>query len=100
MVMLANHRYASGAALPGEPVTIYATGIDTSQQISVVIGGTEVVPQSIVAVPDLAGVYEILLNLPSVLPTDDAMVVFLKIPSSDGSEVVSNKVSVATQDLQ
>jgi uncharacterized protein (TIGR03437 family) len=81
-------------------VIISATGIDASEEISVVIGAAEVVPQSIVAAPGLAGVYQILLNLPSVLPTDDTMAVFLKIRVSDGSEVVSNKVSVATQELQ
>jgi len=99
MAMTPNYRYRSRAALPDEPATIYATGIDPTQQISVIAGGIEVSPQSIIASPDIAGMYQITVTLPSG-PADGNMAVFLKIKMWDGSIAMSNEVSVATETSQ
>ena len=99
MVMIPNYQYPSRAALPDEPVTIYATGIAAAREVSVVAGGVEVSPQSIVPVHDFAGMYQISVQLPSG-PADGAMSISLKMKMLDGSVVTSNEVWVATETLQ
>jgi uncharacterized protein (TIGR03437 family) len=94
-----NYQYLSRAALPDDLVTIYATGIGAAQEVSVVAGGLEVTPQSIVAIPDLAGMYQVSVRLPSGPPGGD-MAITLKSKMSDGSLVKSNDVSVATESIQ
>jgi trimeric autotransporter adhesin len=98
MVMIPNYQYSSRAALPDEPVTIYATGITAAQEVLVVAGGVEVSPQSIVPVNDFAGIYQVSVHLPSG-PADGDMSISLKIKMLDGSVVTSNEVWVATETL-
>jgi uncharacterized protein (TIGR03437 family) len=93
--MIANPENASRAALPGETVTIYATGINPPQKISVMTGTTELKPESIVASTERAGVYEISVTLPNALADGDSEVL-LKVLEADGSAIMSNKVSIAT----
>jgi uncharacterized protein (TIGR03437 family) len=99
MVMTPNYQYLSRAALPDELVTVYATGIAAAQELSVAAGGVEVSPQSIVAIPDLAGMYQISLHLPSG-PAGGDMSITLKSKMLDGSLFTSNDVSVATESIQ
>ena len=99
MVMMPNYQYLSRAALPGEPVTIYATGIATAREVSVVADGIEITPQSTVAIPDVAGMYQICLNLPSSGEGRN-MSVSLKTKIPDGSTAKSNEVSIATEAIQ
>jgi len=99
MVMTPNYQYSSRAALPDEPVTVYATGIREAQEVSVVAGGVEATPRSVVASPDLAGMYQIFVRLPSG-SADGNMSISLKVKMLDGSIVVSNDVLVATETVQ
>jgi uncharacterized protein (TIGR03437 family) len=96
MAMTPNYRYFSRAALPDEPVTIYATGITAAEEILVVAGGVEATPQSIVATPDLAGIYQVSVRLPSG-SADGDMSISLKVKMSAGSVVTSNDVSISTE---
>jgi uncharacterized protein (TIGR03437 family) len=98
MVMIPNYQYPSRAALPGEPVTLYATGIGAAQDVSVVAGGVEVTPQSIVPLRDFAGMYQISVQLPSGRADGD-MSISLKMKMLDGAVVTSNEVWVATEIL-
>jgi uncharacterized protein (TIGR03437 family) len=99
MVMMPNYQYLSRAALPDEPVTIYATGIATAREVSVVADGIEITPQSTVAIPDAAGMYQIGVNLP---PGSEGrnMSISLKTKIPDGSIIVSNDVWIATEAAQ
>ena len=98
LVMVPNYQYPSRAALPDEPVTIYATGIVAAQELSVVAGGIEVRPQSMLPIPDFAGLYQVSVHLPSG-PADGEVSISLKMKMLDGSVATSNKVSVATETL-
>jgi uncharacterized protein (TIGR03437 family) len=99
MVMTPNYQYLSRAALPDELVTVYATGIAAAQELSVAAGGVEVSPQSFVAIPDLAGMYQVSVRLPSGQAGGD-MAITLKSKKLDGSLANSNDVSVATESIQ
>jgi uncharacterized protein (TIGR03437 family) len=99
MAMTPNYRYLSRAALPDELVTVYATGIAAAEEVSVAAGGVEVSPQSIVAIPDLAGIYQVSVRLPSG-PEGGDMAITLKSKTLAGSIVNSNDVSVATESIQ
>jgi len=96
MAMIHNYRYASEAAFPGEPVTIYATGITAQDEISIFVGQTELRPQSVLPVPGMAGVYELGVTLPWVLP-DGEEVITLSVRMPDGRATSSNEVQFATQ---
>jgi uncharacterized protein (TIGR03437 family) len=97
LAMIPNYRYASRAALAGESLTIYTTGIDPSSQVSAVIGGTEVSAQSIAAVPGHAGVFAVSVTVPNV-ETNENTSVSLKAHMLDGSVIQSNEVSVSIQE--
>jgi uncharacterized protein (TIGR03437 family) len=99
MVMTPNYQYLSRAAMPDELVTVYATGIAAAQEVWVVAGGVEVSPQSIVAIPDVVGMYQISVRLPSS-PTGGDISIALKSKALDESLVTSNDVSVATESIQ
>ncbi len=99
IVMTPNYRYLSRAALPGEPVTIYATGIEAAKEVSVVIGGVATTAQSIVAVPDLAGMYRVSVVVPSGTAGGETSV-SLKVKQSGESIVTSNEVRVSTESVQ
>ena len=99
MVMTPNYQYSSRAALPDQLVTVYATGIAAAQEVSVTAGGVEVSPQSIVAIPDSPGMYQVSVHLPPGLADGD-MPITLKSKTLDGSLVTSNDVSLAAESIQ
>jgi uncharacterized protein (TIGR03437 family) len=96
VAMIPNYRYQSRPALPDDPVTLYATGIDVTQEISLIAGGMELSPLSITASPGHAGVYEIAFKLPSAAQSGNTDV-SLRVRLTDGSTLTSNKVSLATE---
>jgi uncharacterized protein (TIGR03437 family) len=96
MAMVPNYRYSSRTALPGDLLTIYATGIENAPDISVALGEIEVSPLSVAAVPGIAGVYQLNVILPDGVNEED-IPVSLKIRMLDGSTVTSNKVLVAIE---
>jgi uncharacterized protein (TIGR03437 family) len=99
LVMTPDYRRLSSAALPGELVTVYATGIAAEGEVSVAADGMEIRPQSIIAVPELAGIYQVSARLPSGLPDGD-IPVSLKVKLLDGATAASNDVSIAIESLQ
>jgi hypothetical protein len=95
MAMIPNYQYDSRAAVPGESLTLYATGITAVREVSVVVGGVEARSPAIAAIPERAGVYRILVRVPSGL-ADGEVPITLQMKMADGSVVVSNEVLVAT----
>jgi hypothetical protein len=89
--MMPNYQYLSRAASADEPVTIYATGIATAPEVSVVADRIEITPQSTVAIPDAAGMYQISVNVPSNGEGRN-MSISSKTKMPDGSTVMSNDV--------
>jgi uncharacterized protein (TIGR03437 family) len=96
LVMTPNYQYSARAALSDEPVTIYATGLATAQEVSVVANGVEVAPESVTAMPDLPGLYQISTRLPSANDDGHASI-YLKMKLTDESAVNSNEVKIATE---
>lgn len=84
--------------MPDELVTIYATGIAAAQEVSVAAGDFAVSPQSITAMPGVAGMYRITLRLPSG-PAGGEMSISLEVKTSDGSIAKSNEVRIATETI-
>jgi hypothetical protein len=95
LAMTPNYRYESQAAIPGESLTLYATGIEPAQSLSVIAGGVELSPESLVAVPGSAGVYRISFRLPALAYGDAE--ISLKNRLADGREYASNSVLVVTE---
>lgn len=96
LAMVPNYRYRSREALPDEMVTIYSTGIAAARDVSIVAGGVEVSPQSIEAMTEQAGMYEVTVRLPAGLADGD-MPVSLKVTKADGTVLMSNTVWIATE---
>jgi len=96
VAMTPNYRYASGIALSGDSLTIYATGIGDAHEVSIAVDEIEIRPQSIAALSGAAGVYQINMVLPDGL-TKDNLPISLRVRMLDGSTVTSNKVWVASE---
>jgi hypothetical protein len=96
MAMIPNYQYESRAAAPGESLTLYATGVDTTQAVAVIVGGTELNPVSVLADPALAGVYRIAFRLPSASVNGETEIL-LGNRLADGREYISNAVFAATE---
>ncbi len=99
LVMTPDYRRLSSAALPGELVTVYATGIAAEGEVSVAADGMDIRPQSIIAVPELAGIYQVSVRLPSGL-SDGDIPVSIKVKLLGGAVAASNDVSMAIESLQ
>lgn len=96
LAMVPNYQYDAEMPMPGDSLTIYATGIDPTAPVSVVTGGMEIAPQSVSAVKGMAGVYQLSVTLPEGLPEED-IPVSLKVRMPDGSAATSNKVVMASE---
>jgi len=77
-----------GPTGPNEPVTVYAMAIAAAREVTVMAGGVELSPHSIVAISDMAGIYQISVRLPSGASAGD-MSMSLKIKTVDASVVTS-----------
>jgi uncharacterized protein (TIGR03437 family) len=93
--MTPNYRYTARTAVPGEELTIYATGLGTQEGLSVVLGETTIVPQSVTADSVMAGISRISFLVPSAV-RDEIAAVFLKVANPDGSSATSNVVTIST----
>ena len=97
MAMTPNYQIPSRAALSGDPLTIFVTGIDAAEAVSVVFGELQTSPQSIAPVSGTAGMFQVNVIMPSVV-ADGEVPVSLKIRMPDGSVITSNKVLVASEE--
>jgi uncharacterized protein (TIGR03437 family) len=107
---------ASRPAVPGEYLTIYATGlgevsepIDSAasapvdhlvlakNRVSVVIGGIEIDPSFAGLAPGTAGLFQVNAQLPRYVPIGQAVPLYLKVILSDGNTILSNTVTVAIE---
>lgn len=107
---------ASRAALPGETLVIYATGlgepgdridvgeavpadrtIPLKNQVTVGINGREVVPVFAGLVRGSAGLAQVNVLLPEDSPLGDSVSLYIKVTSSEGTTRQSNAVNVAIQ---
>ncbi len=107
---------ASRPALPGESLTIYATGLGEAQgvvpigtlapadplillknKITVVIGGIEIDPDLSTLAPGRVGLDQINAQLPQGVPTGPAVSLYIQVTMLDGTVVRSNAVTLAIQ---
>jgi uncharacterized protein (TIGR03437 family) len=107
----------SRPALPGEVLTIHASGlgevvdgiaagtaaplnrpVPTKNQIKLVLGGIEIDPEFAGLAPGTVGVYKVNAQVPTETAAGPAVPLYLKITLSDGTIVQSNVVTVAIGD--
>jgi uncharacterized protein (TIGR03437 family) len=107
---------ASRPAVPGEYLTIYATGLGevsepldsgalapvdrlvlVKNRVSVVIGGVEIDPSFAGLAPGTAGLFQVNAQLPRYVPIGQAVPLYLKVILSDGNTISSNTVTVAIE---
>jgi uncharacterized protein (TIGR03437 family) len=106
----------SRPAKPGEFLSIYSSGvgplqevlpegspapldhtIQTTDPVTVVIGGVEVTPAFSGLAPGQVGLYQVNIQLPDGVPTGNAVQMYLKVTLRDGSVLTSNTVTIAVQ---
>ena len=107
---------ASRPAVPGEYLTIYATGLGeltesldsgapapvdrlvlVKNRVSVVIGGVEIDPSFAGLAPGTAGLFQVNAQLPRYVPIGQAVPLYIKVILSDGNIISSNTVTVAIE---
>jgi uncharacterized protein (TIGR03437 family) len=76
---------------------IYATGMDALANVTVQVGGVEVAPTAIRAVPNQTGMFQVAVALPRGLDRDGDVVLSLSGDASDGTRVHTNLVTIAIQ---
>jgi uncharacterized protein (TIGR03437 family) len=96
LVMVRNYRYAAEPAQPGDVVSLYATGIDGVSKMSVRIGSTELEPDSMNPVPELPGLWRLLVTVPGG-ESGNAVEVSVTGRMSNGVSVPSNKIRIAIE---
>jgi uncharacterized protein (TIGR03437 family) len=108
---------ASRPAQPGEPLTIYASGLGETQRlvtpgalapsnplvllknkITVVAGGVEIDPDLSTLAPGTVGLYQINTQLPPGVPLGPAVPLFIRVTMPNGAVAESNTVTLAIED--
>jgi uncharacterized protein (TIGR03437 family) len=95
--MVRNYRVPAQPAIPGERLLLYATGIGSLTNISVQIGEFQAPPAAVNPVPNHAGLYEVVVDVPELVVQNDNIPLSLSGDSPEGSKVVTNKVSIAIE---
>jgi uncharacterized protein (TIGR03437 family) len=98
MLGLPNYLHASQAALPGDSVTIWVTGVNCSeknQMLSIKVGGIPVTADSFDRVPGRPGICGLKMKLPETLTSGEAIPVTLDLIGSSGQVLSSNTTSIA-----
>jgi uncharacterized protein (TIGR03437 family) len=104
----------SRPALPGESLTIHASGlgevvdgvaagtaaplhrlVPTKMQIKLVLGDIEIDPGFAGLAPGTVGVYQVNAQVPSAAPAGGSVPLYLKMTLADGTIVRSNTVTMA-----
>jgi uncharacterized protein (TIGR03437 family) len=114
IAMEASQTIPSRPAMAGESLTIYASGLGESAEdvipgeaapltqlvvlknkVTVVLGGSEIVPDFAGLAPGAAGLYQVNLHLPGNVSTGDSLPLYLKVTLADGTVLQSNSVEIA-----
>ena len=100
MVGIPNYNHASQVVLPGDSVTLWATGVNCTEKnhvpsVSIRIGGTQVTVDSVDAVPERPGFCRVNVTLPETQASGEAVPVTLDLAGSNGQVFSSNTTSIA-----
>jgi uncharacterized protein (TIGR03437 family) len=98
LVMVRNYRYSAQPAQPGDSMIVYATGIDGAASVSVNIGGIAVSPDSVSPAPGLAGVSQLVFEVPQAATPGDSVTLSLIGRLPNGSPSSSNQVDIAIEE--
>jgi uncharacterized protein (TIGR03437 family) len=98
LAMTGNLRYPAQAAQPGDPLVVYATGIDGATSLSVIVGGIEVAPESISPITGIIGLFQISFRMPQDITPGASATLSLKGKSLN-ELAVSNEVFIALEQL-
>jgi uncharacterized protein (TIGR03437 family) len=97
VAMVQNARLAARPARRGDPLLIYATGVDHLTNAAVRIGELQVTPTAILAVPNQPGVFQVAVTLPAGLDANTDVPLRLSGVASDGFSVRTNVVTIAVE---
>jgi uncharacterized protein (TIGR03437 family) len=97
LVMVRNHRFDALPAIPGDPVVIYATGLDRMTNLQVQLGTVSVKPDSVAMLADHPGVFEVKIIVPHDVTPSNTVRLLLSGDTADGSEVRTNSVEIAVE---
>jgi uncharacterized protein (TIGR03437 family) len=95
VAMIRNREVTGQPAAPGDLVTVYATGIDGLANVKVDIGGVDVAPAWIGAVPDRPGLTRIAVTVPEGAWEDGDLPLSITGNAPDGTTWRSNVVTIA-----
>jgi uncharacterized protein (TIGR03437 family) len=87
-------------AEPGDSISLLATGIGSLQSaafLQVRIADSYAVPDSVQAVPGMAGVYQVKVRVPGSAPAGDAIPVVLQTSGPDGATFQGNTITIAIE---
>jgi uncharacterized protein (TIGR03437 family) len=93
--MISNARIASQPAIAGDKLLVYATGVDKLANVTVQVGGVDVIPTAIRSVPNQPGMFQVAVSLPRGLDRKGDPPLILSGDAADGSRVSSNQVTLA-----
>ena len=95
VAMVRNPQVAGQPAIPGDQIVAYATGIERLTNVSIQIGQVPVTPESITAVANRPGLYQIAVTVPTAEAGDVPL--FLSGDAPDGASWHSNIVKIALE---
>jgi uncharacterized protein (TIGR03437 family) len=92
-----NRQAIGQPAAEGDRLIVYATGIERLANVSVQIGGVQVTPVSIDAVPNRPGLFQVALIVPDAAREDGDFALSLAGDAPDGTSWRSNIVTLALE---
>ncbi len=87
-------------AEPGDTISILVTGIGSPGNaafLQVKIADSYMAPDSVQAIPGMAGAYQVNVKVPGSVPAGDAIPVVLHIGGPDGNTTQSNTITIAIE---
>ena len=97
LAMIRNSRFDAQPAVPGDPVTIYATGLGRMMNVRALLGTVSVEPDSIAALEDHPGVFQVKITVPRDVTPSNTVPLLLTGDTPDGSPILSNSVEIAVE---
>jgi uncharacterized protein (TIGR03437 family) len=105
LAMARNFKVAAQPAQPGDSVSIWATGLDSSlatgdSQVLLRVGDVTVTADAVEPLPGFAGVFQMEARLPSAVAFGEAVPVQIQILRADGQHIRSNTATMAIEPVQ
>jgi len=97
LAMIRNYRFDALPALPGDHVTIYATGLDRLLNVRARLGTVSVAPDAVVALPDHPGVFQVEITVPRDMTPSNSVLLLLTGDTADGGSINTNSVEIAIE---